>query len=84
MDQVVLGQQGEVVEDLPDLGLDQRQLPEAREEERQELDQVGIIVVPGMPEGNPILHTHSPPTSGTIVISASLDTVRLFRVTCTN
>ena len=33
MDQVVLGQQGEIVEDLPDLGLDQRQLPEAREEE---------------------------------------------------
>ena len=52
MDQVVLGQQGEVVEDLPDLGLDQRQLPEAREEERQELDQVGIIVVLGIPEGN--------------------------------
>lgn len=52
MDQVVLGQQGEVVEDLPDLGLDQRQLPETREEERQELDQVGIIVVLGISEGN--------------------------------
>src|SRR5437870_1941415 len=39
LDQVVLGRQGEVVEDLTDLGLDQRQPPEAREEERQKLDQ---------------------------------------------
>ena len=39
------------MEDLTDLGLDQRQPPEAREEEGQELDQVGIIDRLGTPRG---------------------------------